>query len=304
MTIKTILLNDIRIDGNTQSRVEINQDAVTHYADLMRDDTVMPPIIVFFDGVDHWMADGFHRFHATSSLDKKANIVADVRKGTQRDAILFSLNANVPHGLSLTWADKRKAVTTMLSDPEWSELSDRAIARHCGCSHTFVLNTRKELSEPLATKSKRGNVATESASTTPADTAASGNVASQTPSESGNVATSGPSEAEKNAEAAHGDDDPAKLLEESYKENAELRALLAVAEADDKAAEVIKYKRIADVARIRQNELMETVNARENDLKKQANWLRRIGVAMGEEDYSKLAAQVEAMARTVKASSK
>ena len=76
--------------------------------------------------------------------------------------------------------------------------------------------------------------------------------------------------------------------------------MLAAAEADDKQAEILKFKRIADVATRRQSELMETVSNREQELQRQANWLRRIGVAMNEEDNSKLAAKVEAMARAAK----
>ena len=100
---------------------------------------------------------------------------------------------------------------------------------------------------------------------------------------------------------AYGDSDPIAMLEASEAENAELRSLLAAAEADDQKAETLKWRRIADVANRRQNELMDTVNAREKELQRHANWLRRIGNALGEEDHSKLAAQVEALARTAKA---
>lgn len=99
------------------------------------------------------------------------------------------------------------------------------------------------------------------------------------------------------AEDAHGDVDLIAMLDASETENAELRALVAAAQADDQKAETLKWRRIADVAQRRQDELMDTVNARENELQRQANWLRRIGAALQEADNSKLAAKVEALAR-------
>ena len=45
-----------------------------------------------------------------------------------------------------TNADKRKAVITLLEDAEWSQWSDREIARRCQVSNTFVSNIRPSLS--------------------------------------------------------------------------------------------------------------------------------------------------------------
>ena len=62
--MKTINIKTIRIDGGTQSRVEINNEIVAEYAALIKAGAEFPPVIVFYDGVDTWLADGFHRFHA------------------------------------------------------------------------------------------------------------------------------------------------------------------------------------------------------------------------------------------------
>lgn len=64
--------------------------------------------------------------------------------GTQRDAIPYSVSANSKHGLRRTNADKRKAVLTLLNDEEWSEWSDREIARRCEVSNRVVSNYREE----------------------------------------------------------------------------------------------------------------------------------------------------------------
>jgi hypothetical protein len=125
----------------------------------------------------------------------------------------------------------------------------------------------------------------------------------------GKVASSGNSsshltkaQADQLAQDAHGDDsDPVALLEEALAENDTLRKeLAALIEADDQKAEILKWRRLVDVATRRQNELMDTVNARERELRRLANWLRRIGNAVDEENPSKIAAIVEAKFRVQK----
>jgi hypothetical protein len=81
---------------------------------------VFPPIVVFFDGAEYWLADGFHWIIAAEELGL-AEIDTDVREGTQRDAILYAVGANAAHGLKRTNRDKRNAVTILLKDPEWAQ---------------------------------------------------------------------------------------------------------------------------------------------------------------------------------------
>src|SRR5713226_8682144 len=71
---------------------------------------------------------------------------ADVRPGTERDALLFSISCNGAHGLPRTNADKRKAVTLLLADAQWSQWSDREIARRCQVSNDFVSKFRRSAS--------------------------------------------------------------------------------------------------------------------------------------------------------------
>lgn len=135
-------LSSIRIDGGTQSRAEQNQSVVTEYADAYKNGAQMPPVVVFYDGSEYWLADGFHRYLAAKQADKKA-ISEEVIPGTRRDAVLYSLGANARHGLRRSNADKRRAVETMLSDAEWSEWSDVAIAKAAGVSSNFVGDVRR-----------------------------------------------------------------------------------------------------------------------------------------------------------------
>jgi hypothetical protein len=138
---KQIELDNIRIDCGTQSRVDIDQQTVSSYAELVKEGTVFPPITVYFDGVHHYLSDGFHRYFAHKGAGQD-EILAEVRNGTLRDAVLASLEANSTHGLPRTNADKRKVVQMMLDDFEWSDWSNAEIARRCRVSHTFVNKMR------------------------------------------------------------------------------------------------------------------------------------------------------------------
>lgn len=136
-----IALSAITTDGGTQARAGLNDDVVTEYADAIGAGANMPPIVVFHDGKKYWLADGFHRYFAHIKA-RATEIDADVRKGTRRDAILYSVSANKDHGLRRTNADKRCAVKTLLADKEWRAWSDREIAELCGVSHPFVAAIR------------------------------------------------------------------------------------------------------------------------------------------------------------------
>ena len=142
--MKTLNSNTVIIDKGTQSRAQISEDTVTDYAEAMQAGDTFPPIVVFFDGVDYYLADGFHRLHAAKRLHK-ASIQADVRTGTLRDAILYSLGANRDHGLRRSNADKRKCVMTLLEDFEWGDLSVNEMARICGVSPQLVTAVKLEM---------------------------------------------------------------------------------------------------------------------------------------------------------------
>jgi hypothetical protein len=74
-----------------------------------------------------------------------SNIAADVRQGTRRDAVLYSVGANALHGYPRSNDDKRRAVMTLLRDDEWSGWSDSEIARRCCVDHKTVGRLRAEI---------------------------------------------------------------------------------------------------------------------------------------------------------------
>lgn len=144
MTTK-LTLSKIRLDGGTQPRAEIDPFVVDDYAAAMNEAAGFPAIVVFYDGKDHWLADGFHRVQAAMKAGLKT-LASDVRQGTRRDAVLHSVGANASHGLRRTNADKRRAVETLLRDETWTTWSDNKIAQLCFVHHDTVGKARKELS--------------------------------------------------------------------------------------------------------------------------------------------------------------
>lgn len=160
----SVPIENIRLDGGTQSRASINEVTVAEYVDAMVDpSTVFPPVVVYFDGKDYWLADGFHRLAAWREMGR-VEIPADVRQGDRRHAILHSVAANSAHGLRRTNDDKRRAVMVLLEDAEWSQWSDREIARRCAVSPSFVGGLRNSSlstvdSEPRTYTTKHGTQA-------------------------------------------------------------------------------------------------------------------------------------------------
>lgn len=129
----------IRIDGDTQPRMAIDQGVVAEYADLLETGTQFPPVQVVSDGAVFWLVDGFHRYFAYRKLGRK-QIKAEVSSGLQDEAQWLSLSANKAHGLRRTNSDKGKAVIKALKMKP--DLTDRAIAEHVGVSPTTVSSHR------------------------------------------------------------------------------------------------------------------------------------------------------------------
>jgi hypothetical protein len=137
-------------DDAGQSRVAIRPATVREYAKAMarqaKDGGLrFPALLLFTDGKHFWVGDGFHRTLAARQAGF-SDFPAEVRSGTARDALLSSISANANHGLPRTNADKRKAVTLLLTDSEWLQWSDGEIARLCQVSQVFVSKLRKSAS--------------------------------------------------------------------------------------------------------------------------------------------------------------
>lgn len=156
---KELELKQIRLDGGTQVRAAIKEEAVMRYATDLEGGSVFPPMRVFFDGTDYWMSDGFHRYHAALRIGM-ATFPCEVETGTPRDALFFGSSANNLHGQPMDNADKRKVTMIFVEDFEWGEWSNAEIARKVGVSAPFVAKMRGE-SAPAVRKyiTPKGKVA-------------------------------------------------------------------------------------------------------------------------------------------------
>lgn len=136
----------IRLDGGTTTRAGIVQDVVAEYAEALHEGAVFPPVTLFDDGKDLWLADGHHRVRAYKA-EGCTEVPADVKSGTRRDAKLFGVSANATHGIRRSREDVRRAILCLLEDEEWSAWSDNEIARRTASSPTTVGKIRKSLSK-------------------------------------------------------------------------------------------------------------------------------------------------------------
>lgn len=126
------------LDLSLQTRAGTDAETIDNYAEAMADGAQFPEVTVFTDGKRYWLADGFHRVMAAKQNGRTV-IMADVRKGTEDDAVMFGGTANnkqgkrptradVQHFLQMVW-DRRQSIFG--GTPTGGNLAER-----CGISHT------------------------------------------------------------------------------------------------------------------------------------------------------------------------
>ena len=144
--MQEIEISKIRADEACQLRAAGSQAAISEYVVALGEGAIFPPVTVFRDASGgHWLADGFHRL-AAHKLAGRETILAEVREGDRREAMLFAAGANASHGLRRTQEDKRQAILALLRDPEWRHWSDREIAKRTATDHKTVGKLRREIS--------------------------------------------------------------------------------------------------------------------------------------------------------------
>lgn len=120
----------------------LDGEDIAHAEALANTDAPLPPIVVH----RHTMRviDGMHRLRA-AQLSGKREIDARFFDGSESDAFVLAVEANVTHGLPLSAADREAAaMRIILSHPE---LSDRAIAASAGLSAKSVAAIRARTRE-------------------------------------------------------------------------------------------------------------------------------------------------------------
>ena len=144
MGTQKLNIADIRLDGNTQARAGMKTETISDYAEAMKQGDRFPPVVVFNDGNNYWLADGFHRVYAARDIGLE-EIDTEVREGSIHDARWFAVGANNRHGARPTNEDKRSAVQLALDDEKLCARSNREIARQCGVSEFLVRKLRDEI---------------------------------------------------------------------------------------------------------------------------------------------------------------
>lgn len=142
--VDMLVTQSIRVDDGLQTREAINQETVASYAEQMYAGAEFPPLVVYFDTTDYWLSEGFHRIAAALKIGL-GEISCEIRLGGRREAFRNALGSNAKHGLMRTNADKRKAVTMALADPEFGGFSDNLLAELCAVNQTTVSKIRDEL---------------------------------------------------------------------------------------------------------------------------------------------------------------
>lgn len=267
---KTIKLKDIVIDAGTQQRVTPTDSVIDEYAESIKCGAKFPPVTVFSNGVEYYLVDGFHRYFAHKKVDGITEIEAEIHEGTKRDAILHSASVNGTHGLRLTNQDKRKHVLVLLNDEEWSQWSNRDIAKHCNVGHSFVDKLRKEVNGELPTVGKT--------SSKPAPILESKNEETAEQTENHEEFD------EKSIREEMADEfDPVAEIEKAHKE---IDQLTSIIESDDKLAAAM-----AEIKRL--NALIEVIESQKRGFQSSENAAKQ-AAKMWKNKFEKLERQMKA----------
>ena len=141
-TTEKIYPEYIHLDGGTQPRSRIDPEVCDDYAERMKAGVEFPPLDVYFDGQEYWLADGFHRLKASVFARPGEPMECNVYQGTLEDAQWHSYGVNKTHGLRRTNEDKARAVKSALRHPRAEGRSNHHIAEHCGVSEAMVRKRR------------------------------------------------------------------------------------------------------------------------------------------------------------------
>jgi hypothetical protein len=119
---KRLPINTITLDRDIQIRERTDPATVREYAELKKEGYSFPPIVIFTDGVNNYLADGWHRLEADGRNNAQA-VACRVFKGSKDHAILFAIWNNREQ-MGLRW-DKQARDRSVLQlhrlHPDWSD---------------------------------------------------------------------------------------------------------------------------------------------------------------------------------------
>ena len=290
-----IPIDKLNVSSGTQMRASMDEAAIAEYAAALEHDD-LPPCSVVTDGQTWWLVDGYHRMAAHIRVGRK-QLLCRVAKGSLRAAILAAAGANATHGLRRSAADKRKAVAVLLGDAEWSQWSDREIARRCGVANSFVSSQRAALTVPENSESAARKYTTKHGTEATMDTSAIGSKRAP-PSEPQSAATPATTQAQ-------GDEDDgaptlaelAAELEDALAREKALLERLAILEADDQRKQLVQVMQRLEHSERQQAGAMERAASWQRRAEFYERLLAKIGKVVDERDIDKILSAVTRAAR-------
>jgi hypothetical protein len=154
-SITMLELKRIRRDGGTQMRVVLNELRAEWLSEVyLAAGHFKKPVIVYYDGTHHWLADGFTRCRAVElAKGLKGYIEAEVRAGTVLDAQMYACTANSQQGEAFSERDTHRVVNFVLDQIDGGKLAVKEwplgrIAQHCGVKEGFVRRLTWERNPP------------------------------------------------------------------------------------------------------------------------------------------------------------
>jgi hypothetical protein len=129
----------------------LSGESMEHVQTLAGAQSRLPPIIVHRQTMR--VIDGMHRIRA-AKLKGQDSIAVQFFEGSDADAFVLAVKANVSHGMPLSLADRRAAAARIIeSHPYWA---DRMIAQVTGLAARTVAEIRRRSEEPGAVDVRLG----------------------------------------------------------------------------------------------------------------------------------------------------
>ncbi len=153
-------LDRIALPPETQMREDEDEKLIASYAEDMVNGDEFPPVEVWDVGTRFVCSDGRHRIRGALKAGR-ASILAVVHQGSMADAVWAAIGANKQNdkaGLRRSPDTKRRAIEAAFaySRSAGKNLSDRAIAEHCGVDHKTVAKYRPATGELPQSDGKAG----------------------------------------------------------------------------------------------------------------------------------------------------